>query len=132
MSNANYVPNSSNTSQQYEALGPDGTKVTNGPESNNNDKQLGPSRWKLGTSLKLPAFKYLPIHPTLHAVPGTAKTHAPHFLQPPLTTANNPMADRVLGYDRGPQVPETSDAFLRSLMTTQIWQDNVLRRKSEN
>lgn len=131
MSNANYVPNSSNTSQQHDALGPDGSKVTNDPDLGGEAPQ-GARRWKLGTSLELDAFKYLPVRPDLAAVPSASDTQAPFFLLPPLTSSNNPMADVVLGEGRFPRIPEPSDAFLRSLLTTQIWQDNVLRHNSRN
>ena len=131
MSNANYVTNSSNTPQQYEALGPDGKNVTQGP----GNKHVNPqhtSRWHLGGCGRAPAFKHLPVYPVQSDVPvGMCTGIARPSTIEALPSSDNPIADVVIGEGRFPRIPESSDPFLRSLIATQVWQDNVLRRNSQ-
>ena len=124
MSDSNYVPNASNTTQQYEALGPDGNKVTQGPEASTEEFRRT-SRWPMGGDLSLLPFKYLPIRPDVQTIPLS------NPIADALCNAKNPVADTVMGYGRWPRIPEPSNAFMRSLIATQIWQDSVLREASK-
>ena len=130
MSDSNYVPNASNTSQQHETLGPDGSEINEAPDTDVNKDRKG--QWEIYHNTSLPPFKWHPVRPELHSVPTMCGSTQPMFLvQPTAKASSYPVADTVRGDGRWAQITPPGNPVARSLVRTQVWQNNVLREHSK-
>ena len=124
MSNSNYVPNSSNTTQQYEALGPDGTKVTQPPQTVAPD--VKPRKRQLGS----PYFRewvYVPIIPKPPDSNSNSTQNAKFLMGPSMEYLTG---DPTLNEDTRPKHPQPGNPLMRHLIRYQIWQDPMLHAQT--
>lgn len=129
MSNSNYVSNAPTTTQQHETLGPDGTDVTKTPDTE--IAQIRKGQWEIYHDTGLPPFKAHSVKPNGDASNMCEPKH-PLFLARPLSkNGEYPIADTVMGEGRWPEITAPGNSVVRSLVRTQVWQNNVLREQSK-
>lgn len=134
MSDSNYVNNSSNTAQQSESLGPDGSQVDQAPVHEiNSESSSAPTAWRTGPRVKdtpidqtagwLPHYEFVSMEPATPAPQSSGLDYD--------AATSYPVADTGLTDDRRPKVTPPGSSFLRSLVRFTIWQDPVLAGRSQ-